>query len=203
MPLVMDRIRKTRDMRLNAKDKGTQKLAETPHLFRETYNYPNYIVIPMLTTNSRKYLPIGFYGKDTISTNLNLISEIKSIYPFGVLSSNVHISWTKIVSGKMGNGIRYSAGIVYNNFPWPNPTQEQKQKIEKTAQAILDARDLYPESSLADLYDELTMPVELRRAHQENDKAVMEAYGFDWRTMTESECVAELMKMYQDLVNQK
>ena len=103
----------------------------------------------------------------------------------------------------MGNGIRYSAGIVYNTFPWPSPTQEQKQKIEKTAQAILDARDLYPTSSLADLYDELTMPKELRRAHQENDKAVMEAYGFDWRTMTESECVAELMKMYQDLVNKK
>ena len=201
MPLVMDRIRKTRDMRLNAKDKGTQKLAETPHLFRETYNYPNYIVIPMLTTNSRKYLPIGFYSKDTISTNLNLISEVKSIYQFGVLSSNVHIAWTKIVSGKMGNGIRYSAGIVYNTFPWPDPSQEQKQKIEKTAQAILDARDLYPTSSLADLYDELTMPVELRRAHQENDKVVMVAYGFNWRTMTESECVAELMKMYQEIVN--
>lgn len=203
MPLVMDRMRKTKDMRLNAKDKGTKKLAETPHLFRETYNYSNYIVIPMLTTNSRKYLPIGFYGEDTISTNLNLISEVKSTYQFGVLSSNVHIAWTKIVSGKMGNGIRYSAGIVYNTFPWPDPSPEQKANIEKTAQAILDARDLYPTSSLADLYDELTMPMELRRAHQENDKAVMEAYGFDWRTMTESECVAELMKMYQDLVNQK
>ena len=94
----------------------------------------------------------------------------------------------------------YSNTIVYNTFPWPNPTNEQKERIEKTAQMILDARNLYPDSSLADLYDDLIMPPELRKAHQENDKAVMEAYGFDWRTMTESECVAELMKLYQALV---
>ena len=93
--------------------------------------------------------------------------------------------------------------IVYNNFPWPNPTEEQKKKIENTAQGILDARDLYPNSSLADLYDELTMPPELRKAHQQNDIAVMEAYGFDWRKMTESDCVAGLMKMYQELINSK
>lgn len=162
----MDRIRKTRDMRLNAKDKGTQKLAETPHLFRETYNYNEYMVIPKLHSNSRKYIPIGFYGKDTISTDLNYISETDSTYNFGILESNVHMAWTKVVCGRMGKAIRYSVGIVYNTFPWPSPSQEQKQKIEKTAQAILDARNLYPESSLADLYDELTMPVELRRAHQ-------------------------------------
>ena len=113
------------------------------------------------------------------------------------------MGWMRAVCGRLEMRYNYSKKIVYNNFPWPAPTVEQKQKIEKTGQAILDARNLYPTSSLADLYDELTMPVELRRAHQENDKAVMEAYGFDWRTMTESECVAELMKMYQDLVNQK
>ena len=203
MPLVMDRIRKTKEMRLNAKDKGTQKLAETPHLFRETYNYNKYMVIPKLHSENRKYIPIGFYNSDTISTDLNYISKTDSTYNFGILESNVHMAWTKVVCGRMGKAIRYSVGIVYNNFPWPDPSPEQKQKIEKTAQAILDARNLYPASSLADLYDELTMPKELRRAHQENDKAVMEAYGFDWRTMTESECVAELMKMYQDLVNQK
>ena len=89
--------------------------------------------------------------------------------------------------------------IVYNNFPLCNPTKDQKEKIEKTAQEILDARALYPNSSLADLYDELTMPKELRKAHQENDKAVMEAYGFDWKKMTESDCVAELMRMYEEL----
>ena len=111
------------------------------------------------------------------------------------------MAWMRAVSGRLEMRYRYSAKGVYNNFPWCNPTNEQKAKIEKTAQAILDARNLYPNSSLADLYDELTMPVELRKAHQENDKAVMEAYGFDWRKMTESDCVAELMKMYQELVN--
>ena len=103
----------------------------------------------------------------------------------------------------MKSDYSYSNTIVYNNFPWPKPTEEQKAKIEQTGQAILDARAFYPDSSLADLYDELTMPVELRRAHQQNDKAVMQAYGFDYRTMTESECVAELMKMYQKLVNEE
>ena len=116
--------------------------------------------------------------------------------------SNVHNSWMRIVSGRIKSDYRYSVKIVYNNFPWPNPTKEQKDKIEKTAQAILDARAKYPDSSLADLYDELTMPSDLRKAHQENDKAVMEAYGFNWRSMTESECVAELMKMYQKLAEE-
>lgn len=110
--------------------------------------------------------------------------------------------WMRVIGGRLGDAYRYSAGVVYNNFPWPNPNKEQKEKIEKTAQAILDARAKYPNSSLADLYDELTMPVELRKAHQENDKAVMEAYDFDWRHMTESECVAELMRMYQKLVEE-
>lgn len=108
----------------------------------------------------------------------------------------------RTVCGRLKSDYRYSKDIVYNNFPWPNPTDEQKAKIEQTAQAILDARAKYPDCSLADLYDELTMPVELRKAHQANDKAVMQAYGFDYKTMTESECVAELMKMYQGLVGE-
>ena len=161
------------------------------------------LVIPKVSSERRKYLPMKFVDKDTVVNGSALILATNEKYIFGILTSNVHMSWMRAVAGRMKSDYQYSASIVYNNFPWPNPTQEQKQKIEKTAQAILDARDLYPTSSLADLYDELTMPVELRRAHQENDKAVMEAYGFDWRTMTESECVAELMKMYQDLVNQK
>lgn len=200
MPLVMERIRKTKEMRLAANSKGTRKLAETPHLFRETYNYDNYIVVPMLTSFQKKYIPMGFFDKNVISTNLNLIVEVNGIYEFGILSSNVHMAWTNVVCGRMGNAIRYSAGIVYNNFPWPSPNEKQREKIEKTAQKILDARALYSSSSLADLYDDLTMPAELRKAHMLNDKAVMEAYGFDWRTMTESECVAELMKMYKALL---
>ena len=122
-----------------------------------------------------------------------------SLYHFGVLMSNVHMAWMRAVCGRLKSDYSYSNTIVYNNFPWPKPTKEQKAKIEKTAQAILDARALYPDSSLADLYDELTMPVELRKAHQENDRAVMQAYGFPIKTMTESQCVAELFKMYQEL----
>lgn len=123
-----------------------------------------------------------------------------TLYHFGVLTSNVHMAWTRVVCGRLKSDYRYSKDIVYNNFPWCNPTEEQKKKIEKIAQAILDARALYPNSSLADLYDELTMPKELRKAHQENDKAVMEAYGFDWKKMTESDCVAKLMKLYENYV---
>ena len=129
-----------------------------------------------------------------------LIIPDANLYDFGILTSNVHMAWMRVVAGRLKSDYRYSKDIVYNNFPWCNPTEEQKKKIEKTAQAILDARALYPNSSLAELYDELTMPKELRKAHQENDKAVMEAYGFDWKRMTESDCVAELMKMYEKLI---
>ena len=112
------------------------------------------------------------------------------------------MSWMRLVAGRLKSDYRYSKDIVYNNFPWPNPTKEQKEKIEKTAQMILDARAKYPNSSLADLYDELTMPSDLRTAHQLNDKAVMDAYGFNWKTMTEAECVTKLMEMYEKLVNE-
>ncbi|MBO5690990.1 MAG: methylase [Spirochaetaceae bacterium] len=121
-----------------------------------------------------------------------------TLYHFGILTSNVHNAWMRAVCGRLKSDYRYSKDIVYNNFPWPNPTEEQKVKIEQTAQGILDARAKYPESSLADLYDELTMPPELRKAHQANDRAVMAAYGFSVK-MTESECVAELFKLYSQL----
>ncbi|MCC8128713.1 MAG: hypothetical protein LIO51_02090, partial [Clostridiales bacterium] len=130
-------------------------------------------------------------------TNLVLIIPNASLYHFGVLTSNVHMAWMRAVCGRLKSDYRYSKDVVYNNFPWPTPTEAQKAKIEQTAQAILDARALYPDSSLADLYDELTMPPELRRAHQQNDRAVMQAYGFSVKDTTESSCVAELMKLYQ------
>ena len=204
MPLVMERIKNVREYRLKSTSAGTVKLAEYPTRFH-VENFPDdkFILIPSTSSERRKYIPIGFMDENSLSSNANLVMSKANIYEFGILTSNVHMSWVRSVGGRLKSDYRYSKNVVYNNFPWPDPTVEQKQKIEKTAQAILDARDLYPTSSLADLYDELTMPVELRRAHQENDKAVMEDYGFDWRTMTESECVAELMKMYQDLVNQK
>jgi len=122
-----------------------------------------------------------------------------SLYEFGVLSSNVHNAWLRTVAGRLREDFTYSVSVVYNTFPWCNPTEEQKKRIEVTAQGILDARNMFPESSLADLYDDLIMPSALRKAHQENDRAVMQAYGFDIKSTTESSCVAELMKMYQEL----
>lgn len=205
MPFVMQRVEKVREMRLNSTDKATRKLADSPTVFRETNNPATFIVVPSVSSERRKYIPMGFLDDNTISTNLNLIIPNATIYHFGILTSNVHMAWMRTVAGRLEMRYRYSKDIVYNNFPWPTPTDAQKAKIEKTAQAILDARALYPDSSLADLYDELTMPKELRRAHQENDKAVMTAYGFDWRSSatSESQCVAELMKMYQQLTARK
>ena len=118
------------------------------------------------------------------------------------MTSTVHMAWTRVICGRIKSDYRYSKDIVYNNFPWCSPTDEQKAKIEQTAQAILDARALYPDCSLADLYDETTMPPELRKAHNANDKAVMQAYGFK-PDMPESEIVAELMKMYQRLTEKR
>lgn len=125
-----------------------------------------------------------------------------TMYHFGVLMSNVHMAWMRAFTGRLKSDYSYSIYIDYNCFPWPDPTDDQKAKIEATAQGILDARDLYPDSNLADLYDPLTMPPELRKAHTENDKAVMAAYGFSTK-ITEAECVAELMKMYQKLVEKQ
>ena len=155
---------------------------------------------PKVSSEKRKYIPIDYLSKNIIPGDKLFVSENAEIYHFGVITSNVHNAWMRVVAGRLKSDYSYSNTIVYNTFPWPSPTSEQKERIEKTAQMILDARNLYPDSSLADLYDDLIMPPELRKAHQENDKAVMEAYGFDWRTMTESECVAELIKLYQALV---
>ena len=158
----------------------------------------DYILVPSHSSENRKYIPIGFVSSEIIAGNANLVIPNATIYEFGVLHSNVHMAWVRMVCGRIKSDYRYSNTIVYNNFPWCEPTPEQKAKIEQTAQAILDARAKYPDNSLADLYDETTMPPELRKAHQQNDKVVMQAYGFPLK-MTESECVAELMRMYQKL----
>nr|WP_319017789.1 type IIL restriction-modification enzyme MmeI [Blautia schinkii] len=123
-------------------------------------------------------------------------------YEFGILMSNVHMAWTRAVCGRLKSDYSYSNMIVYNNFPWPSPTNDQKEKIRKTAQAILNARALYTDSNLADLYDPLTMPTELLKAHKANNRAVMHAYGFSIK-MSEADCVAELMRMYQKLTKEK
>lgn len=200
MPLVMNRIALCKKDRKESPDAGRRKLADTPMVFRETCNPESFIIVPSVSSERRNYIPLGFAGSDTISTNLNLIIPNATIYHFGILTSNVHMAWMRAICGRLKSDYRYSKDIVYNNFPWPIPTEAQKAKIEQTAQAILDTRARYPDSSLADLYDELTMPPELRKAHQANDRAVMQAYGFDVKTTTESVCVAELMKLYQQKV---
>ena len=201
MPKVMERIELCRQDRLSgAADR--QKLASTPSLFRETKNPKNFILMPKVSSERRKYIPAGFLDENTISTDLNFIIPDATLYHFGVLESNIHMAWMRAVCGRLKSDYRYSANIVYNNFPWPDATDAQKAKIEQTAQGILDARALYPDSSLADLYDELTMPPELRKAHQKNDQAVLAAYGIkkgDAAYSSESACVAELMRRYQAL----
>ena len=198
MPEVLRRIELCKEDRLNGAE-DRQKLALTPSLFRETKNPDTAIVVPRHSSESRKYIPLGFIGKEMILTDAAMCIPYASRYDFGILTSNVHMAWVRAVCGRIKSDYRYSKDVVYNNFPWPNPTDEQKATIEQTAQAILDARALYPDASLADLYDELTMPPELRKAHQANDKAVMAAYGFPVKNFTESDCVAALMKMYQEL----
>ena len=198
MPEVMKRVELCREDRLKgAPDR--QKLADTPTLFREIKNPDEYIIVPRVSSENRRYIPLGFLSGDVIPTDSATIIPEAGIYEFGILTSNVHMAWMRAVCGRLKSDYRYSKDIVYNNFPWCNPTPEQRTRIEQTAQAILDARDLFPNSSLADLYDSVAMPPQLRKAHQLNDKAVMEAYGFPIKNFTESDCVAELMKMYQEL----
>ena len=199
LPKVKECVKKVRESRLQSTFKQTRDLADTPTLFREQLNPRTYLAVPKVSSENRRYVPIGYLDESVIPGDKLFIIPEATLYDFGVLTSNVHMAWMRAVAGRLKSDYSYSNTIVYNNFPWPTPTLSQKERIEKTAQAILDARALYPESSLADLYDELTMPVELRKAHRANDKAVMEAYGFWGRLNSEAACVAELMKMYKAL----
>lgn len=201
MPYCIKRVEAVKTFRKASNRKSTIKLADHPTRF-QVENMPkgHYIIVPKVSSERRRYVPMGFMPPDVMASDLVFIVPDATLYHFGILESNVHMAWMRAVCGRLKSDYRYSKDIVYNNFPWPKPTEEQKAKIEKTAQAILDARALYPDSSLADLYDDLTMPVELRKAHQDNDRAVMEAYG--WKAssqFTESMCVAELFKLYQEL----
>ena len=200
IPPIMERVANVQKLRSESKRAATQKLAATPTLFGEIRQPVSgtYLLVPSTSSEKRRYVPLGFLDCNVISSNANLIVPNASLYHFGILTSNVHMAWMRAVCGRLEMRYRYSASIVYNNFPWPTPTEAQKAKIEQTAQAILDARNKFPDCSLADLYDEAAMPPELRKAHQENDRAVMAAYGFNIK-MSESECVAELFKMYQKM----
>ena len=197
MPLVMQRIDRVREYRLQSKSAGTRDIAKVPTKFHVT-NIPksHYLVIPETSSENREYIPIGFMSPAALCSNAVRLMPDAALFHFGVLTSSAHMAWVRTVAGRLKSDYRYSKDIVYNNFPWPQPTPAQKGKIEQTAQAILDARELYPEASLADLYDELTMPSELRKAHTTNDKAVWEAYGKAWQFDDESACVTHLMILY-------
>ena len=204
MPECLKRVQAVKEYRLKSPSSGTIKLAEKPTRFHvENMPKGNYIVIPEVSSQRRRYVPMGYMDDSVLCSNKVRLIPKASHYHFGILESNVHMAWMRAVCGRLKSDYDYSIKIVYNNFPWPNPTDEQKARIEQTAQAILDARALYPDASLADLYDELTMPPELRKAHQANDKAVMAAYGFPIKNFTESDCVAALTKLYQELTAQE
>lgn len=199
MPMVKERVRLTREFRLASSKEATRKYADYPTRFMEVRQpQTNYIIVPSHSSEGRTYIPIGFMSPEVISSNANLMIPDASLYHFGILESVVHMAWMRVVCGRIKSDYRYSNDIVYNNFPWPRPSDVQKDKIEKAAQSILDARAVYPDSSLADLYDEALMPIELRKAHRANDAAVLEAYGFP-KDATESDIVARLFKMYQEL----
>lgn len=197
---IMERLKKCSEFRKQSKQKQAHDAAQTPSLFASPRQpKTEYLLVPVVSSENRKYIPIGYVSKDIIASNACFTISNATLYTFGILTSNVHNAWMRAVCGRLKSDYRYSNTIVYNNFPWCDTSEEQKAKIEQTAQAILDARALYPDCSLADLYDEVAMPPELRKAHQANDRAVMQAYGFDVKTMTESSCVAELMKMYREM----
>ena len=205
LPLLKKHIESTLEFRLKSTKAATKKYADYPYRFMEVRQpCSTYILIPRHSSESRRYIPFGFMSPNIICGDANSMIPNATVYHFGVLISNVHMAWVRAVCGRLEMRYRYSNDVVYNNFPWPSPTEAQKSKIEQTAQAILDARALYPDCSLADLYDDLTMPPELRKAHQANDRAVMDAYGFTKGTAartSESACVAELMKRYQQLLS--
>lgn len=202
--ILSEKVEAVRQFRLSSKAKTTNGYAKVPQLFAQITQPDNvdFLIIPRVSSERRRYVPIGFVTADIISSDAVQIVPDATLYHFGVLTSNVHMAWMRAVCGRLKSDYRYSKEIVYNTFPWPDTTDDQKAKIEQTAQTILDARAQYPDCSLADMYGEkMYLFPELLKAHQNNDRAVMQAYSFSVKDMTESQCVAELMKMYQDLVS--
>lgn len=199
--ILQEKIQHVQTWRSQSTRKNTLEAAKTPMIFAEIRQpKTDYLAVPVVSSENRKYIPIGYLSSEIIASNQLLIVPEAKFHHFSIMSSNVHMSWVRAVAGRLKSDYRYSASIVYNNFPWPKLDEKKEEILKSTADMILKAREIYSDWSYADLYNELTMPPELRKAHQENDKAVMEAYGFDWRKMTESECVAELMKLYQELI---
>lgn len=209
MPLCKQRVENVRQLRLASKRASTLKLADRPTRF-QVENMPegDSIIIPSTSSEKRRYIPMGYIPSGVFASNAVHLIPAATLYHFGILESNVHMAWMRVVCGRLKSDYRYSKDIVYNNFPWPvgagfipARTDAAQSEISQTAQAILDARARYPDSSLADLYDPVSMPADLLEAHRANDRAVMAAYGFSPK-MTEPECVAALFEMYAQLARQ-
>lgn len=201
--ILTERVAAVRAFRAKSSKAATRNCAATPTLFQEIRQpSTDYLAVPRVSSERRRYIPIGFLNSETIATDSLQTVPHATLCRFGVMTSSAHMAWTRAVCGRLKSDYRYSATVVYNNFPWPTPTGAQRAEIERTARAVLDARALFPDSSLADLYDELVMPQELRDAHRRNDEAVERAFGFP-KGASESAVVAELMKRYSDLVAEK
>ena len=200
IPELTERFRYISEYRLNSPVDRIQKTANKPYLFTQNRQpETDYLLIPRVSSSSRRYIPLGFMPPTVIASDAAVLVNNATLYDFGLISSNVHNAWMRVVAGRLKNDYRYAPSVYYN-FPMPSPTDEQKQRIEQTAQAIIEARKLYPDKSLADMYGEnMYLYPELLTAHQNNDRAVMQAYGFPVKsTFTESQCVAELFKLYKE-----
>ena len=203
MPHCLERVENVRNFRLSSKRKSTVKIADVPTHF-QTENMPkgNYIVVPKVSSQNRRYIPLGYMDDSVLCSDLVFLIPNTTLYHFGILESNVHMAWMRTVAGRLKSDYRYSKDIVYNNFPWPTPTPEQRAEIERTAQGILDARANHPDSSFADMYGEhMYLYPDLLEAHRANDRATLRAYGFPLK-ITEPDCVAELMKRYEELAKE-
>ena len=202
--ILYSKVEAVRQFRLASKAKTTNGYAKVPNCFAQMTQPEgqSYLIIPRVSSENRIYVPIGFMSPNDISSDAVQIVPGATLYHFGVLTSNVHMAWMRAVCGRLKSDYRYSKEIVYNTFPWPEPTVAQRQKIEQTAKAILDARTMYPDTPMSALYDRNTMPRPLQKAHQANDKAVMAAYGFSVKDFSESVCVNTLMKMYRERINE-
>ena len=201
----MERFNYIREYRLSSPVDRIQKTADKPYLFTQNRQpKTDYLIIPRVSSSTRKYIPIGFLSPDIIASDSVVLVYNATLIDFGIISSNVHNAWMRTIAGRLKNDYRYAPSVYYN-FPFPDLSEESKAKIEKTAKAILEARKIYKNNSLADMYgDKMYLYPELLKAHQENDKAVMEAYNFPVKSdFTESMCVAELMKMYQELISKQ
>ncbi len=200
---ISQRLSGVAETRAKTQTEAVRAQADIPMLFSQIRQPDSfYLAVPEVSSQNRRYIPISFLSPEIIASNKLFLVPNATIYMFGVIESNVHMAWMRIVCGRLKSDYSYSPS-VYNNFPWPSPTDEQKSQIEKTAQSILDARALYPDSSLADPYDPLTMPPELRKAHQANDRAVMQAYGMPIKETDEAACVAWLMRLYQEKIKER